>query len=229
MSSIPVVVLGIKRLKRKAITTANHLRKEGFKNVSIYYGIDLKNNKDKVKSVAEDEGINLATTNIAHYNSNQILERELEKGTPQLIITEDDVRITDNDGLFKHLKKGIKGVDRLVWVSKLTSGSNKDGIRGNQMTGYNENGMKSALAIKRLGLIDLVYTKHLSPKEKVSGPYGIEYIYPEMTTRTKGGKIKGEMEAHNKEEFMNKQSRAYDKGEDPVLKSKQPRAHKRYE
>ena len=226
MSNIPLVVMGIRRLKNKALSTANHLRKVGFKNVSIYYGIDLKMDKDKVKTVADKEDINLRTTNIAHYNSNKILERELEKGTQQLIITEDDVRITDKEGLFKHLKNGIKGVDRLVWVSKLTSGSSKDNIRGNQMTGYNENGMKSALEIKKLGLIDLVYSKHLSPKEKVSGSYGIEYIFPDMTKRTKGGQIKGEMESHNKEIFMEKQSRAYDKGEEVVLKK--PIAHKRY-
>ena len=201
MSNIPVVVMGIKRANDKAEETASHLRKVGFKNVSIYYGIDLKNNK---------EGLNLKTTNIAHYNSNKILEREVEKGTPQLIITEDDVRITETDELFKHLEKGIKGVDRLVWNRVITSGSNKGAIQGNQMTGYDSNGMKSALAIKKLGLIDMFYSRKLEPKENVSGPYGIEYIYPYMTERTKGGQIKGDMEAHNKPESLNKKSRKFD-------------------
>ena len=210
MSSIPVVVMGIKRANDKAEETASHLRKVGFKNVSIYYGIDLKKNKEKVKAVSTSEGINLKTTNIAHYNSNKILEREVEKDTPQLIITEDDVRITESDDLFKHLKKGIKGVDRLVWNRVITSGSNKGAIQGNQMTGYDSNGMKSALAIKKLGLIDLFYSRKLEPKEKVSGPYGIEYIYPYMTERTKGGQIKGDMEAHNKPEILNKKSRKFD-------------------
>lgn len=226
MSSIPVVVMGIKRLSSKATQTASHLRSIGFKKVSIKYGIDLKKDISELKKVKEDEGINLTTVNIAHYNSNQILKKALDKGISNLIIVEDDVRITKRSELFEHLKKGVKGVDRLVWVNVLTSGSNKGNIRGNQMTGYNVNGMKSALAIKRLGLIDLVYSKKLSPKENVSGPFGIEYIYPDMTTRVKGGKIKGELEAHNKEIFQNNQSRAYDDGDEVIFKS--PNAHKRY-
>ena len=48
MSNIPVVVLGIKRANNKAVATAKHLRKVGFKNVSIYYGIDLKKDTNKI-------------------------------------------------------------------------------------------------------------------------------------------------------------------------------------
>jgi hypothetical protein len=224
MTSIPVVVLGIKRANNKAVSTANHLRKVGFKNVSIYYGIDLKKDTKKIKEISKDENVNLNTTNIAHYNSNQILKRELQKGTNEIIITEDDVRITDKEGLFKHLKNGIKGVDRLVWNRLINSGSAKGAIQGNQMTGYSRRGMKSALEISKLGLIDLVYSRNLSPKEKVSGSFGIEYIYPDMTERTERGEIKGSMESHNKPDILNKRSRALDAGEDIKL----PRAHNRY-
>tara|TARA_R110000823_G_scaffold195755_1_gene327093 strand:+ start:2018 stop:2680 length:663 start_codon:yes stop_codon:yes gene_type:complete len=220
MSSIPVVVLGIKRKQKRVKDTVNHLRKVGFKNVSIYYGYDIKG--------GNPEG--LTTSNVIMYNQKKILEKALEKDTPGIILAEDDVRITKPDALFKHLKNGIKGVDRLVWTIIIPSGSNKGATGGNQMTGYSNRGMKNALAIKGMGHMDMFLSNRLEPKEKVSGPYGIEYLYPEMRSKKdKRGMIKGDLPAHTKSQFEAEQSRDYDEGNEPVLKTKTPIGHKRYQ
>ena len=79
MSSIPVVVLGIKRKQKRVKDTVNHLRKVGFKNVSIYYGYDIKG--------GNPEG--LTTSNVIMYNQKKILEKALEKDTPGIILAEE--------------------------------------------------------------------------------------------------------------------------------------------
>ena len=219
MSSIPVVVLGLKRKQKRVKDTVNHLRKVGFKNVSIYYGYDIKG--------GNPEG--LTTSNVVMYNDKKILENALEKDIPEIILAEDDVRITKPEALFKHLKNGIKGVDRLVWV-RVMSGSNKGATQGTQMTGYSKSGMSNTLAIKGMGHMDIFLSNRLEPKEKVSGPYGIEYIYPEMRSKKdKRGMIKGDLPAHTKSQFEAEQAQDYDEGKEPVLKTKTPTAHKRYE
>ena len=164
------------------------------------------------------------------YNQKKILEDALEKNIPQIILAEDDVRITKPNALFKHLKGGIRGVDRLVWTTIITSGSNKGATGGNQLTGYSKRGMINTLDIKGMGHMDMFLSNRLEPKEKVSGPYGIEYIYPEMRSKKdKRGMIKGDLPAHTKSQFEAEQAQDYDEGKEPVLKTKTPTAHKRYE
>ena len=81
-----------------------------------------------------------------------------------------------------------------------------------------------------MGHMDMFLSNRLEPKEKVSGPYGIEYLYPEMRSKKdKRGMIKGDLPAHTKSQFEAEQSRDYDEGNEPVLKTKTPIGHKRYQ
>ena len=201
MSSIPVVVMGIKRAQSKAIKTKKHFNKLGFNNVSIFYGLDLKGkNPEKVKS-----------NQVVSYNNFKILEENKDK--PQLIIAEDDARITNKEGLMKHLKKGIKGIDRLIWNRKVRI-KGKDLIQNTALIGYDTSGIKKALTLTLGdGHWDLALSKKTN--QKVSGPFGIEYLYPDM--KKKGGIVIGLDEKHIKIRGQEEISRKYDKGEDIPL------------
>ena len=106
MSSIPVVVLGLRRAKFKAEATKKHLKDIGFKNVSIYYGLDIKGKNP--------EGIK--ASQVVMYGAKQILNKN--RNIKELIYAEDDVRITQPEALFKHLKNGIKGIERLYMIKE---------------------------------------------------------------------------------------------------------------
>ena len=183
MSSIPVVVLGIKRAKFKAEATKKHLKDIGFKNVSIYYGLDIKGkNPEDIKS-----------NQVVLYNNQKLME---DFTGNQLLVAEDDLRITDPEGLFKHLKNGINGVDRLAWVRKIESGSNKGNLQGGMLIGYDKSGMNRLMTLPlSAGHIDMAISKNI--KQKISGSFGIEYHYKGMKKNVKG-EITGMTETHKK-------------------------------
>ena len=199
MSSIPVVIMGLKRANSKAKSTQRHFKKMGFKNVSIFYGLDIKGkNPEKIKS-----------HQVVAYNNLLILEKNKDK--PQLLIAEDDARITKPKELMKHLNKGIKGIDRLIYNYRFRDKKTKKLITQNAaLIGYDNNGINRALTLKYTdGHWDLALSRKLS--ERASGPYGIEYLYPSM--KKKGGVVVGLDDFHKKLKIQEKISDAYDKGE----------------
>tara|TARA_R110000803_G_scaffold70074_1_gene132773 strand:+ start:148 stop:810 length:663 start_codon:yes stop_codon:yes gene_type:complete len=203
MSSIPVVVLGIKRANFKALQTKNHFKKMGFKNVSIYYGLDIKkSNPDNIKK-----------SQITSYNQMKILEENKDK--PQLIIAEDDARITKQKELMIHLKKGIKGVDRLIWnYKKFQNNPKKKHTQNTGLVGYSNKGIKKVLEQDwKYGFYDQLLSQKTN--EKVSGPFGFEYIYE-----------KGSGTLHGDDNIFQRSfqlSRMLDKGETDI-----PLSFKRY-
>jgi len=206
MSSIPVVILGLKRANYKALSTKKHFKKNGFKNVSIFYGLDIKgSNPEKVKS-----------NQVVGYNNLLILEKNKDKS--QLLIAEDDARITKPKELMTHLNKGIKGVDRLIWNYRFKDKGSKKLITQNAgLIGYDNSGINRALSLSyKDGHWDLVLSRKLS--ERASGPYGIEYLYPSM--KKKGGVVIGLDEHHKKQKKQEKISDAFDKGEEVPLSFK---------
>lgn len=208
MSKIPVFVLGIKRKSGRAQQTARHLKKVGFSNVKIFWGLDLKrSNPDKIKH-----------NEVVLYNNQLLMERN--PNLEEVIISEDDTRITEPTRLMKHLKGGIKGIDRLVW-NKIYREKKGRVVQGAQMIGYNRSGMNRLLDMPlSAGHIDLAISKRLN--EKVSGPFGIEYIYGDLK-KNRRGKIIGMNEKHTKSSAIEETSQKYDAGENIPL------SHKRYE
>lgn len=195
MSSIPVIVMGIRRAKNKAEATRKHLRDIGFKNVKIFYGLDIK------KSNPE----NIKHNQIVTYNNQKIMDNF--KGD-QLIVAEDDVRITRPEDLFNHLKRGLKGVERLVYAKKLKIRGIVRTI-GTQMVGYDRSGINKVLSLPlSTGHLDIALTKHTNEKVP-SKSYGIEYVYPDMKLTAKGEAI-GLTDTHRKQKQQIKQSRDYD-------------------
>jgi len=191
MSSIPVIILGIRRKGSRARQTLSHLKKIGFKNVKIYYGLDIKTSNPE----------NIKHNQIVLYNNQQYLKDF--KGD-QVIIAEDDVRITEPDKLFRHLKCGINGIDRLVW-NRVDKGI----TQGAQMIGYDRSGIDRLLSLPlSAGHIDLAISRRF--KEKKSGPFGIEYIYKDQKRDPKTGEIVGMNKDHRKTKKVEEASRRFD-------------------
>ena len=174
MSSITVFVLGIKRNAARASATATHLKKIGFKNVSIYYGDDLKNN------ITYDDGKVIKPPQIVMWNALQILRKN--RNLKELIYAEDDVRITKPQELFQHLKGGIKGIDRLVYLDNIkvreklrNRFKNKSALYGTQMIGYDNNAINKLADVNKYSSYDIYL--NLEHNQKIGKNYGFEYVY----------------------------------------------------
>jgi hypothetical protein len=178
MSSIPVFVLGIKRNAERSLATAKHLKSIGFKNVSIYNGDDLKNNI-KYKDSNGDEKI-IKPSQIVMWNALQMLRKH--RNLKELIYAEDDVRITRPLELFHHLKGGIKGIDRLVYLDWLKV-KEKDRKRykspnakhGTQMIGYDSNAINKLADFDKYLNYDVALNLYFN--QKFGKSYGFEYVY----------------------------------------------------
>ena len=190
MSSIPVVVLGIKRAKFKAEATKKHLKDIGFKNVSIYYGLDIKGkNPEDIKS-----------NQVVLYNNQKLME---DFTGNQLLVAEDDLRITDPEGLFKHLKNGIRGIERLVYLDIPTKSKYP---YGTQMIGFSNRPLNQVADEE----VNRSFDNYLNNnyKQNVGKNYGFEFIYDKGETIHKHGTKK---QLEKSLDFVN-----------------EPRAHKRY-
>ena len=192
MSNMPVVVLGLRRARFKAEQTKKHLKDIGFKNVSIHYGLDLKG--------SNPEGIK--ASQVVMYGAKQILNKN--RNLKELIYAEDDVRITKPEELFRHLKGGIKGIERLVYLDIPTK--NKYPF-GTQMIGFS-NRVINQLADEE---VNKSFDNYLNNNynQKVGKNYGFEFIY------NKGGKT---IHSHQTKKQLEKS----------IEFSNEPRSHRRY-
>lgn len=191
MSSIPVVVLGIKRAKFKAEATKKHLKDIGFKNVSVHFGLDIKGKNP--------EGIK--ASQVVMYGAKQILNKN--RNIKELIYAEDDLRITDPEGLFKHLKNGIRGIERLVYLDIPTKSKYP---YGTQMIGFSNRPLNQVADEE----VNRSFDNYLNNnyKQNVGKNYGFEFIYDKGETIHKHGTKK---QLEKSLDFVN-----------------EPRAHKRY-
>ena len=180
MSSIPVFVLGVNRkgMKEKAIATRNHLKKVGFKNVRIYYGADIRNKPTYIADNGDKKFVKL--NQITMFNSLELLRKK--RDLKELIYAEDDVRITKPEELFKHLKNGIKGIERLVYLDKPKPPPyiqeqfvNKSLPYGTQMVGFDNKSINKVGDFNRYYNYDVGLNKHFSPN--VGTNYGFEFVY----------------------------------------------------
>lgn len=191
MSSIPVIILGLRRARFKAEQTKKHLKDIGFKNVSIHYGLDLKG--------SNPEGIK--PSQVVMYGAKEILNKN--RNLKELIYAEDDVRITQPEALFRHLKNGIRGIERLVYLDIPTK--NKYPF-GTQMIGFSNRAINQVADEE----VNRSFDNYLNAKYKqnVGRNYGFEFIYDKGDTIHKHGTKK---QLKQSIEFEN-----------------EPRAHRRY-
>lgn len=187
-------------MKEKAIATRNHLKDIGFKNVKIYYGADIRNKPTYITDDGDKKLIKL--NEITMFNSLELLRKN--RNLKELIYAEDDVRITQPEALFKHLKNGIKGIERLVYLDIPTK--NKYPF-GTQLVGFSNRAINQVADLNKYYSYDLGLNKNFT--QNVGKNYGFEFVYD------KGDKP---IHAHASKKQI-KQSREFEN---------EPRAHRRY-